>query len=95
MTNLFAFRATSPKCLKLALDPIGSENDKWLKEIAVRCNKVVFAWGTNGVFGKRDERVMEFFPEAYYIAFSKDGHPRHPLYLKKDLKPRPYPQVKR
>ncbi|MEB2340404.1 MAG: DUF1643 domain-containing protein [Flavobacteriia bacterium] len=91
MTNLFAFRATNPESLKVQKDPIGDENDKWLKEIAGKSALVVFAWGVNGIFGNRDEVVKKFFPEAYCIALSKDGHPKHPLYLKKDLEPQRYP----
>lgn len=94
MTNLFAFRATKPQFMKRAVDPVGDDNDKWLRRIARKSDKVVFAWGVNGTFKMRDKHVMGFFPKAYYIALSKDGHPKHPLYLKKNLDPQRYPQAK-
>ncbi|MDA8965892.1 DUF1643 domain-containing protein, partial [Pseudomonadales bacterium] len=33
MANLFAFRATQPKDLKQAKDPVGDANDKWLSKL--------------------------------------------------------------
>jgi hypothetical protein len=85
MTNLFAFCTTYPNDLRKAIDPIGVENDKWLKEIELKSSKVVFAWGVSGAFLKRNEKVINLFQNSYYIALSKMGHPRHPLYLSSDL----------
>lgn len=34
MTNLFAFRATNPKVMKNEKEPIGKDNDTWLKKLA-------------------------------------------------------------
>jgi len=45
MTNLFGFRATLPKDMRAAPDPVGPDNDKWLLTSARRCGKVVAAWG--------------------------------------------------
>ena len=36
MCNAFAFRATLPRDIKAAQDPIGVDNDKWLVEAAGR-----------------------------------------------------------
>jgi hypothetical protein len=35
MVNLFAFRATDPSDLKAFHEPIGLENDKWIKRLAL------------------------------------------------------------
>lgn len=90
MTNLFGYRATVPQDLKQAPDPIGPDNDNWLLEAERIADKVVLAWGVHGVFKDRDKKVLQLIKQAHCIDTSKDGHPRHPLYLKKDLPLREY-----
>lgn len=85
MGNLFAFRATNPNELFEARDPVGANNDKWLLELSLKCQKVVFAWGANGNLLGRNKTVALTFPEAYCIKRTKEGHPSHPLYLKADI----------
>ncbi len=85
MTNLFGYKATTPRELKKAFDPIGEENNKWLQEIDSRVDTVVFVWGIHGRFLNRDKDVIELIKKAYYIELTKHGFPKHPLYLKSDL----------
>ncbi len=85
--NLFAYRATVPKDLFKAKEPIGEDNHKHLKEMYDKCDKVVGAWGNNQA---RPERIFNNFDNLYYLALCKDGTPKHPLYLKKDLEPIPF-----
>ena len=85
MTNLFAYRTSKPEELMKTIDPIGKENDKYLLEIEKKVDAVVFAWGANGTFLNRDKQVLNFISKGYYIALTKDKHPRHPLYLKANL----------
>ncbi len=88
MTNLFAFRTPYPNVLLKVPDPIGRDNDYWLEEIASRVDKVILAWGVNGTFMNRDIHIYQLLKKkAYCIDKSKDGHPKHPLYLKSDLIP--------
>jgi len=86
MVNLFAFRATAPTEMKTADDPIGKENNKYIRICAEICEEVVFAWGNHGSFMERDKEVIEILPNAKCIEKSKDGNPKHPLYLRKTLK---------
>jgi hypothetical protein len=87
MTNLFAFRATQPKDMKAARDPVGPQNDGVLKERANRAALVVAAWGTHGGFKNREWFVRMMLPKLHYLRLTKDGHPSHPLYLPKSLAP--------
>lgn len=87
MTNLFAYMATLPNDLKNADDPIGEENNHWLVETSKRVEKIVFAWGVHGKFNNRDEEVINLFQNAFCIGVTKEGFPKHPLYLRKDLHP--------
>jgi hypothetical protein len=89
MTNLFAFRATLPKDMKAAIDPIGPDNDEYLFKIAYEAGIIVAAWGANGVYKGRDMEVRALLPALHCLALTKEGHPGHPLYLKKTLVPIP------
>jgi len=84
MTNLFAFVSTDPK--KLMFDRI-AENDHWIYEISKNIDKIVFVWGAFKIHKSRMDEVIKTFPTAYCIGKTKDGYPRHPLYLRSDSKP--------
>ncbi len=90
MTNLFAYRTFSPAILREATDPIGRENDMHLLDISSKVDRVVFAWGVGGTLLARDQAVLKLIRNGHYIALSKGGHPRHPLYLKSDLTLKPF-----
>ena len=87
MTNLFAFRATLPTEMKKQADPVGPDNDRYLLDMAECAGVIVAAWGVNGGHNGRDKRVIEMIDNLHHLGLSKDGYPKHPLYLKKDLKP--------
>ena len=86
MTNLFAFRATDPKEMKAQEEPIGPLNDEWLVEIAQGAGIVVAAWGVHGVHMNRENRVINILEDLCCLGITKEGHPRHPLYMKNDTK---------
>ena len=87
MTNLFAYRATNPKDVKKAIDPVGSENDSYLRCMAASARIVIAAWGVNGTFLKRDKIVADLISDIHVLRLTKDGHPAHPLYLPESLRP--------
>lgn len=95
--NLFALRATDPRELRRAKNPVGVENDAWLRRIIEASDLVICAWGSHSLAAKR---AHEFFGDSPVrcLATTKDGHPRHPLYLRRDLTPirvkLPVPEVK-
>lgn len=90
MTNLFAFRATKPKDMKAAADPVGPDNDKHLGRLAQRAGVVVAAWGADGTYRGRNTEVLAMLDQTLHcLSLTKDGHPGHPLYLKKTLVPVP------
>jgi hypothetical protein len=89
MANLFAFRATEPSDMKASDDPIGAENNKWLKKLAKEAALVVAAWGNDGSYLERSEQVKELLPNLYCLKLNKSGEPAHPLYQAARLKPVP------
>ncbi len=83
VVNLFAFRATDPRALLNAAYPIGPDNDRYIVEAADDCAMVVCAWGAHGAIGGRADAVRDLLaPRVMYaLGTTKDGHPRHPLYV--------------
>lgn len=94
MINLFAYRATDPRDMKKQLYPHGSENNRWIKEAGKEANLMIACWGTHGVYRERGAQVKRML-QAYFgdmirlchLGLTKDGYPKHPLYLKGDLVP--------
>ena len=92
VVNLWAARATDPKALLTLGDPVGPDNAEAI-DLAVNGSAlVVAAWGS---FADRMKVKghMRLWPEASADAAlvptmcldtTKDGHPRHPLYVKGD-----------
>ncbi len=87
MLNLFAFRATDPKDMKAAADPVGKLNDSWIKGITDECHLTVAAWGNHGAYLGRDKEVRKLFNNLYCLKITKSNQPYHPLYLRADLQP--------
>lgn len=87
MLNLFAFRSTDPKKLYHVEDPIGLDNDKYLKGFQHSSAMVLAAWGAHGSFKDRDKEVLDLIYDPFCLGVTKDGQPRHPLYIKDDTKP--------
>lgn len=81
MANLFALRATDPKVMQAHPRPVGPDNDKWLKKLAREAGIAIAAWGCHGSHRNRDAVVLDMIPEMQCLGLTKDGKPRHPLYL--------------
>jgi hypothetical protein len=90
MTNIFAFRATDPRDMKAEPDPVGPNNDQWLAECAKNASIVIAAWGAHGKHQARDEKVLKLIGNVNCLGITREGHPRHPLYLLKTVKPQQY-----
>lgn len=87
--NLYAYRTSDPKDLKTVFDPIGPENDHWISAVGAASSRIVAAWGANAE-QSRINNVLRLLPAGqpiYALDLTKDGHPKHPLYLSGDLKP--------
>lgn len=91
LLNIFAYRATNPRDLKAAPSPVGELNDLHILESVSRAALVVAAWGAHGDFMGRGKQVQKLLFQAgvrvYCLGKTNAGHPRHPLYLAKSLKP--------
>lgn len=91
MTNIFAFRATHPEDVRMQKNPVGTDNDKWLVECASKASIVVACWGTHGSHLNRGCAVRSILSPLYCLGLTRDGYPRHPLYLRASTMPFRYP----
>ena len=83
LMNLFAHITPNPGELEKSFNPI---NDKWLVDIAAKCDRIIFAWGSFEEAQERGKEIIKMF-DGYALSINKDRSPRHPLYVKKDVKP--------
>ena len=67
MANLFAYRSTDPRELEKTKDPIGLENDAWLKQISKDAGIVIAAWGNHGSLFGRSREVVNMLPNLYCL----------------------------
>lgn len=93
VTNLFAMRSPDPGMLKQVHDPIGPDNTDYLLKYALKCDRVVCAWGNHGSYRGRDQSVVEFLWGRHqvllsYLLLTKSGQPSHPLRLSGKLRPK-------
>ena len=96
VVNLFAYRAAHPIALRTIENPIGAENDRYILQAVERCATLVLAWGTHGTLLDRDREVIKLITgrtaqTLYCLGVTKDGHPRHLLYVKKQMRLLEYP----
>lgn len=87
VANLYALRATDPVELWKHPDPVGPLNDHYLRNLAREHETIVCAWGANA----RPDRVMQvramfngWHHRLMCLGVTKDGSPRHPLYVRAD-----------
>jgi len=92
MLNLFAYRATDPKDLLAAIDPIGPQNNRHITNVIKVTDKTILAWGNLGKHKQRAAAVMQFFNSPYCLKVNQSGSPSHPLYLRKSIIPILYSQ---
>jgi hypothetical protein len=83
VVNLFAYRATHPADLFRAVDPVGPENDSYIREAVARAARVVVGWGCHGAKHPHSAAVLALMPASYCycLGVTKSKQPRHPLYL--------------
>ena len=93
--NIFAWRATDPRDMRAAADPVGPANDAAILEGAGWADAVVCAWGTHGAHlgrGAEVERLLRSTGQPLtHLGLSLAGHPKHPLYIAYAQAPEPWP----
>lgn len=95
VVNLFALRATDPREMLAAEDPVGPHNDGAIGATVLSAGLVVAAWGADGKHRGRSGEVRGLLRDLdvpfHALKVCKDGEPGHPLYLSRALKPEVLP----
>ncbi|ATS92337.1 DUF1643 containing protein [Stenotrophomonas phage vB_SmaS_DLP_5] len=91
VVNLYAFRTAYPAQMKSAaaegFDIVGPLNDYNLSLVSHSYPAVVCAWGASHVDPERVKFVVDLMRKNCNVlcfGTTREGHPRHPLYLKGD-----------
>lgn len=97
VVNLFAFRATEPKDMKRAQDPVGPHNWHHLESACVNAklnqSPLIAAWGANGNIRNQGEYLLERCRNVWQTPIkalrltAKGRDPEHPLYVPYDVEP--------
>lgn len=81
--------------LRAAGYPVGPDNDMHLARLVLVTKVVACAWGANARGLARPVEVLKMLrgigADLHALAFTADGIPRHPLYLRGDSKLQPLP----
>ncbi|WP_038015682.1 DUF1643 domain-containing protein [Synechococcus sp. PCC 7335] len=95
VVNLFGYRTPHPTKLKQVDDPIGDQNDRYLRQAVEAAERVVLAWGNWGCLSGRDRAILSLLApyreKLTYLQLNRSGQPRHPLYIKRSVLPQRYP----
>jgi hypothetical protein len=90
--NLFSFRATDPEDLYAAAHPVCAPDEalRFHDLLIERCQgrTAIAAWGSHGGYRGRGPHIIDLFSATGIplkcLGLTKDGHPRHPLYVRAD-----------
>lgn len=97
VTNIFAWRDTDPRKMRAASDPIGPENDATILEGCDWADQIICGWGSHGAHLSRGAAVEEMLRSRNLALTSlgqtKEGHPKHPLYIAYAQQPEPWPKA--
>lgn len=92
--NIFAWRDTDPKKMRAATDPVGPENDAAILQSCDWADRIICAWGAHGAHLDRGATVESLLRATghplHHLGLTKDGQPRHPLYIAYDRQPEPW-----
>lgn len=98
VVNLYAYRATDPAELWTVPDPAGPLNDRAIRAYAQAAadagTPIIAAWGANARPDRVDavvDLIANTGAKLSALGTTKDGAPRHPLYLRASATLSPWP----
>ena len=96
VVNTCAFRATDPAVVRAAagagVDVVGPDNATHLQAALARAQRVVVAWGATDVGAPPTVvQALRRHGALSCLGCTRDGSPRHPLYVRADQPLMPWP----
>lgn len=95
VVNLYAYRATNPTALKGIADPFGPDFDVHFLSALHSAVTVVAAWGACPHASSAHIRAYLENYMWHCLGVTKDGSPRHPLYVKGSTELQVLPLIQR
>jgi hypothetical protein len=75
-------------------EPVGAMNDATLLDACLWASRIICAWGTHGTHMDRGAYVEAMLRATrqplFTLGLTRDGHPRHPLYVSYATRPAPW-----
>ncbi len=90
IVNLFARLAASPAELRKQDEPIGKDNDYWLKKLSGEAGIIIAAWGNDGNYLQRSKQACQLIDNVHCLKINRSGEPAHPLYQPAKAIPIPF-----
>lgn len=89
LVNLFALRATDPRALRLAPDPLGPRGEAAIDDAVPGAAMVLCAWGNGGAArgAAVAARLRAGGAVLWHLGLTAQGAPRHPLYAPRSARP--------
>ena len=95
VANIFAIRATDPRVMRAAADPVGPGNDLAILEMVAQAARIVCGWGSHGAHLGRGAAVEALLRgtgrDLHQLGLTQAGAPKHPLYIGYDRQPELWP----
>lgn len=93
VVNLYALRSSEPAIVRDHELPIGDENNAEIERRVAEAGVVVAAWGAFPWAKTRADEVLASTARqkpVFSLGLTKNGFPRHPLYVNGATTPRPF-----
>jgi len=86
VVNLYALVSTNPDGLFTHEHPVGKGNTSAIEQAARKHKTILCAWGAHPLIRERARFVVDLLRKIkgvklYHLGITKDGQPRHPLYV--------------
>ena len=80
MLNVFSWIDSDPAAMKRAIEPIGPDTSRIIKEFCRNARTIVACWGTHATYLQREKAVLEMLRpyDLYCLKLTAGGHPHHP-----------------
>ena len=88
VVNIYGYRSKDPMELRKVTDPIGPENIKYIMQADKEAAITICAWGNGGTWQAQGNKILKTLKKPMFLSITKQDQPSHPLYLKKNLRPK-------